>query len=146
MKKYIYFILFIIIFTTYTGCSSQADSLITEVVNDKDYYEYKRLIYKELGYYTPGKSLNKEILDVIKKHSMYNVKDFCVVNLEYFQDIPNAVEYLKNLCEIDKVFIKLNSKYGAQFLKDNFQEISDEFDKIYQNSPEKKGTLRRTKH
>lgn len=77
---------------------------------------------------------------------MYNVKDFCVVNLEYFQHIPNAVEYLKNACEIDKVFIKLNSKYDPQFLQDHFQEISDEFDKIYQNSPEKKGTLRRIKH
>lgn len=48
MKKYIYFILFITMFATYTGCSSQEDSLIAEVINDKDYYEYKRLIYKDL--------------------------------------------------------------------------------------------------
>jgi hypothetical protein len=57
MKKYIYFIVFVIVLIPYARCSSQEDSLIIQVVNDQDYYEYKRLVYKELGYYTPGKSL-----------------------------------------------------------------------------------------
>ncbi len=135
-----------IVFTSYTECISQNDSLITQVVNDQDYYEYKRLVHKELGYYTPGKSLNKQIVDVMIKHSMYRVKDACEIDLKYFKDIPNAVEYLKNSCEIEKVNKKLNSKYGAQFLYDNFRKISDEFDKIYKNDPKMKGTLRKINH
>ena len=145
MKKYIYFIVFIIVLIPYTRLSSQEDSLIIQVVNDQDYYEYKRLVHKELGYYTPGKSLNKQIVDVMIKHSMHHVKNNCDLNLEYFKEIPNAVEYLKNSCEIEKVNKKLNSKYGAQFLYDNFRKISDEFDKMYQNDPKMKGTLRKIK-
>jgi hypothetical protein len=41
---------------------------------------------------------------------MNNIKYVCDINLEYFKDIPNAVEYLKNSCEIEKVYKILNSK------------------------------------